>query len=126
MAATDLFFEYVHLNSAPEERHLPPMLAGWQERLDHAATAHEVVEAARDFVATITPEETQQLPPECRPSKLVDAQDVSDFAFTLVRCSCADEWLSHPLLLRMATFFTRANQRLARITADLVVEPPSA
>ena len=100
------------------------MLAGWQERLDAAGTAQEVVEAARDFIATITPEETQQLPPECRPGKIVDQHDVSDFAFTLVRHSCADEYLADPNLFRIATFFTRATQRLSRIMADLVLDPP--
>ena len=102
------------------------MLAGWQERLDAAASAHEVLQVSRDFIATITPEETQQLPLECRPGKLVDHHDISDFAFTLVRHSCADQYLSDPNLLRVATFFTRASQRLSRILADQVLDPPVA
>ena len=84
------------------------MLAAWQDRLDAAATAQEVVDVARDFVATITPEETQQLPVDCRPPKLVDGHDISEFAYTLVRKSCADEYLADEQLFRIATFFTRA------------------
>ena len=91
-----------------------------------AATAQTVVDVARDFIATITPEEAQQLPPDCRPGKIVDGQDISDFAYTLVRKSCSDDYLADELLLRLATFFTRANQRLSQITAELVVDRPAA
>lgn len=95
-----------------------PAFATWQERLDAASSGAEVVDIARDFIATVTPEETAQLPLECRPGKLVDAQDISDFAFTLVRRSCADDFLGDINLLRMATFFTRASLRLSQITAQ--------
>ena len=86
---------------------------GWQGVLDAACSADEVVAIARDFVARISPEEFSALPPGCRPHKLVDADDVVDYAVTLVRESCAGESMSDSLLQQIASFFTHACTRLS-------------
>lgn len=109
----------MNLDRALRQAGQSPATGGWQERLSAATRAEHVVDVARDFCAMITPEEASQLPADCRPGKLVDAQDVSDYAYVLVRLSCADEHLTNPILLKLATFFTRASLRLSQITADL-------
>ena len=88
---------------------------GWQGRLDEACHADEVVAIARDFVARISPEEFSALPVDCRPRKIVDADDVVDFAVTLVRQSCASDTSSDVLLQHMAAFFMDACSRLSRL-----------
>src|SRR6187551_1010393 len=85
----------------------------WQGMLDEAGSPDEVVGVARDFVARISPEEFSALPPDCRPHKLVDADDVVDYAVTLVRESFMSENSSDPILQHIATFFTHACTRLS-------------
>ena len=81
--------------------------------LDESGSPEEVVAVARDFVALISLEELSALPPDCRPHKLVDADDVVDYAVTLVRESFTGEGASDPVLQHIATFFTHACTRLS-------------
>src|SRR5690349_5780034 len=56
----------------------------WQHRIDAARGREEIVAAARDYLATLSPSELCALPEGCRPpSKIVDAEDVSNYAFDL-------------------------------------------
>ena len=89
----------------------------WQHRLDAARGVDEIVEAARDFVAILDPSELASLPPECRPPKIVDAEDVSTYAFELVRSECAEGSATAELVHKLARFFSHASMRLAQITA---------
>jgi hypothetical protein len=91
-----------------------PPLVGWQAGLDAARSAPEVVDVARCFVARISAEEFAGLPVDCRPRKLVDADDLVDYAVTLVRRSCVSEKPSE-LLLQVAGFFTDACHRLSQL-----------
>ena len=94
----------------------------WQERLDCATTEHEVLDVVRDYVATVSPEEFASLPPALRPGKIVDANDVTTYAFDLVREECHDEGMQH-IVQRMGHILSRASIRLSEI---MVVEhkPP--
>jgi hypothetical protein len=88
---------------------------GWRGRLDEATTAHEVVSAAKDFVAAWTPEEIASLPPHCRPGKIVDADDVTAYAIQLAQeCRAADSD-ADPRVHRMGNFFSDASLRLSQI-----------
>ena len=87
----------------------------WQQRLNEAASRRDVVVVARDYVARMSPPEFARLPEPCRPSKIVDADDVTSYALTLVQCSCAGDKLTDQRLQRMAAFFTRASVRLAQL-----------
>ena len=87
----------------------------WQGRLNEAQVPDEVVAVARDFLARLSPEESFGLPPDCRPRKLVDADDVVDYAVTLVRRSCETEMLSDALVHQMAVFFTDASRRFSQL-----------
>ena len=89
---------------------------GWQGRLDDAQGSDEVVALARDFLARISPEEFSRLAPDCRPRKLVDADDVVDYAVTLARRSCATDNLSDALLHHMAAFFNDAARQISRLS----------
>ena len=96
----------------------------WQHRLDAARGVDEVVAAARDFLAIFTPFELASLPGGCRPpAKLVDADDVSTYAFELVRFECAERDETAQLVHKLARFFSHASMRLAQLTArDPVAE----
>lgn len=95
----------------------PHSTISWRGRLDEAAAAHEVVSAARDFVATWTPEEIASLPPHCRPGKIVDADDVTAYAIQLAQnCRAADSDAA-PRVHRMGNFFSDASLRLSQILA---------
>lgn len=88
---------------------------GWQDRLDHAQDGDEIVVIAREFVARISAEEYSLLPADCRPRKLVDADDVVDYAVTLVRRSCATDSMSDAVVEQLASFFTDACSRLSQL-----------
>ena len=90
----------------------------WQERLDDATTEQEVLQVVRDYVATITHEEYASLPERLRPGKIVDANDVTTYAFDLVREECHDEGIQH-IVQRMGHIMSRASIRLSEI---MVVE----
>lgn len=90
----------------------------WQHRLDAAHGVEEVVAAARDFLAILSPFELAALPEECRPpAKIVDADDISSYAFELVRFECAGRDETVELVHKLARFFSHASMRLAQVTA---------
>jgi hypothetical protein len=100
--------------------HVSPHMTGttWQHRLDAARSVEEVVAAARDFVAIFGPFELASLPEGCRPpAKIVDGDDVSNYAFDLVRFECADQAETAELVHKLARFFSHASMRLAQLTA---------
>ena len=90
----------------------------WQERLDDASTELEVVEVVRDYLATVDVEEYASLPVALRPGKIVDANDVTTYAFDLVRQECHDEGIQN-IVHRLAHILSRASIRLSEI---MVVE----
>ena len=89
-----------------------------RERLDDATTELEVVEVVRDYLATVNHEEFASLPPALRPGKIVDANDVTTYAFDLVREECHDEGIQH-IVQRLGHILSRASIRLSEI---MVVE----
>ena len=93
-------------------------IIGWQGRLNEASTRTDVLRLAREFLARLSPADVALLPEECRPGKLVDWEDISDYALVLVKRSCAGDRLADATLQRIAAFFTRATVRLAQITAQ--------
>jgi len=89
----------------------------WQHRLDAAHGAQEIVAAARDYLATLDPAELCALPEGCRPpAKIVDADDVSTYAYELVRFEC-EATETRELVHKLARFFSHASTRLAQVTA---------
>lgn len=88
--------------------------ATWQQRLDVARTPQEVVDIARDFVATFTAYELYALPEPCRPSTKLFAEDIPHLAFELVRHGCATAETAGTVH-RLAAFFAHAAGRLAQL-----------
>lgn len=90
-----------------------PMPSTWQDRLAAASNEAEVVDVARDYVAQFTFEEIGHLPDVCKPEKIVDAQDVANYAVTLMTHHCDDGEGATSPIHRLAAFFSNASARLA-------------
>ena len=86
----------------------------WQERLDSAASESEVVDVVRDYVAELTHAEFTSLPETLRPGKIVDANDVTTYAFDLVRHECREEG-TQQIVRRLAHVLSSASIRLSQI-----------
>ena len=87
----------------------------WHEQLKAASTEADVVAIARDYLATVTPDEIKWLPEHLRPHRLVDANDITTYAFELVRFDCGDHDGMQRLVHRLAHFFSSASIRLSEI-----------
>jgi hypothetical protein len=91
-------------------------VVSWAARVEGAASAHEVVDVARDFLAQLTPYEVHELPASCEPPpKIVDGDDVTAYALTLVRQDCEEDAAHAGLARKMADFFSHASGRLAQL-----------
>ena len=92
----------------------------WATRLAHATSEHDAVAAARDFLSELTFEEIKRLPDICRPFRLVDGQDITWYAMTLLRHQFDAGNKEHGLETRLTTFFSEASVRLAQVTSPMV------
>jgi hypothetical protein len=90
---------------------------GWQHVLDQARSEHEVVKVVREFVASLDYHELARLPAPCRPGKFFDAEDITTFAFEVVRHHCDEAEPTRELVHRIAAFFSHASTRLSQILA---------
>ena len=93
----------------------------WPGNLHAARTEEEVVEVARDFLATFGPTELASIPARLRPPRLRDGKDVTDYAYTLVRFRVDDERSSSALIDRLSAFFSDATVRISQLA--VVAEP---
>jgi hypothetical protein len=84
---------------------------GWQERLDHAATADAVVLVVNEFLSLWTSEEDDGIPAECRLAHISEARQVSTHAFKLAH-RLTGTCLTEPAMYRISTFFTKAALRI--------------
>ena len=93
---------------------IPASSQTWEERLDHAETEAEVTELAREYVAQLEHWEIVLLPDKLRPRKIVDAIDISNYAFELVRHECEDEACAR-LVHKLAAFFSHCSMHLSQL-----------
>ena len=91
------------------------MTVSWQSRLNDAHTEAEVVDVTRDFLATVSPYDIARMPAHCRPRKIVDANDITQYAFLIVRHNCDDGEGTARVAHKLASFFTSASIRLSQI-----------
>ncbi len=91
------------------------MSVSWQDRLDDAENVHDIVEIARDFLATWDRHEIAAIPKACRPGKIFDAEDVTAYAFQLMQRNCEGEWGAGPLMHKMGSFFSNASVRCSQV-----------
>lgn len=92
---------------------------GWQGQLDHATRPEAVLAVARDYLAQVSPEEIAQLPEDCRPQRLVDADDVATYALELAHRQASPN--TPEVLHKLAAFFSDASTRLSQILAETSV-----
>jgi len=102
------------------ESPLVPMT--WQDRLTAATSESDVVGVVRDYAATLSPGDISRLPEPCRPGKFFDANDVTSYAFALVRHDCTDGVATARLVRKLSAFFSNASIRLAQIMAGTNVQ----
>jgi hypothetical protein len=87
----------------------------WQMLLDGAHTEQDVIHVARDFIASFTPHELELVPEQCRPGKVVDADDVSRLGYDLTVHRGDDAAPAGAVIESFARFFRDATERLAII-----------
>jgi hypothetical protein len=104
------------LSETPRQSERKLRSLGWQGQLDQATRPEAVIVVARDYLAQVSPEEIAQLPENCRPGRLVDATDVSDYAFELARRQSSPD--APEVLHKLAAFFADASMRLSQILAE--------
>ena len=95
------------------------VFASWDERLDAAANNGEVMDVARDFVASLDTFEIAVLPAVCRPPKLRASSEISAYAFDLLAYECSAEDPPYKIINKLAIFFAQAASRLAQIHAPV-------
>lgn len=86
----------------------------WLDRIDTAVSVEEVLDVVRVYLAHLTPPEVAALPPKCRPRKLVDGNDIAEYALDLVRETCTDE-AGTPLVLKIAAVVSHASSRVSEL-----------
>ena|SRR5688572_29240960 len=91
----------------------------WRTLINSSTNEDEVVAMVRDHLARYSPQEIARLPEECRPPRIRDAEDVSQWAFELARTHCAQSGDddNETVLERMLEFVTQAGQRLSELKA---------
>lgn len=99
-----------------------PVAISWAQRLKSSRTEAEVVDTARDFLATFSPYDLARLPVACRPGRLVDGSDINELAFVLVRNDHDDGQGTARCVHRLTQFFTNASVRLSEVTAARAAE----
>ena len=96
-----------------------PSMPDWRRHLIGATNEHEIVNLTREFLATWGPEEISLLPPDCRPGRIVDADDISQWAYDLARAHTSLRYDDEQdlLLVRLLAFMSEASVRMAEVKA---------
>jgi hypothetical protein len=98
---------------------LRPSMPDWRRHLLSVASEHEIVNLTREYIATWVPEDISLLPEECRPGRIVDGEDISQWAYALARAhtSLRYEGEQDTLVMRMLAFMSEAAMRMAEVKA---------
>ena len=87
----------------------------WQERLDFCRTEREIVEVARNYLASFDHFEVSRLPDQCKPTRLVCGSDVSHYALALTHYGFSERDRNAELIHRLAAFFIQAHMKLSHL-----------
>lgn len=87
----------------------------WQMVIEATQSEQELVQVARDFIASFTPHEVDLLPAECRPGKLVDGDDLAAYSYDLTLHRWDDNDDAAAVIQSFTRFFADASERLAHI-----------
>jgi len=88
----------------------------WQALIAGASTVGEVVAVAQEFVATFGSNDLANLPPDVHPGRLHDADDITAYAYELMRCHRPSD-AAGDALDRLSVFFSQAATRIAELSA---------
>lgn len=99
----------------------------WRNLILASAQEDEVVELVRDHLARWSTEEIVRLPADCRPRRIHDAEDISQWAFALATNHCAGTAAGEDerLLEQMLEFVTQAAIRISELQSA-PAEPDTA
>lgn len=86
------------------------------DNLLHVTSEDEVVELVRVYLGSWHPEELAEIPAQCRPGKVRDAEDIGDCAYELTKARIAASG-PQALLVEMETFFAQACSRISELEA---------
>jgi hypothetical protein len=89
----------------------------WEDEIDRAQSAAEVIVLARDFVASLDDFEIAQLPASCKPRNFASASDITSYAFDLLSYEITTNDGTAKVIFKLAAFFAYASNRLARFHA---------
>jgi hypothetical protein len=93
----------------------------WYQRVDTAQTPGEVLGIARDYLASLTPEDLVTVPDDCRPGQIRDQSDIDFWNLRLAE-ELRTIWGTRrdgQMVTELAQFFLHASVRLSRLA-----EPP--
>ncbi len=88
----------------------------WQEKIEGACTAQEIVGIVRDYLASHH-YEIARLPAACRPSSMIDAADVGAYTLALVRHHVEIVGRKGDFVHRLTAIMVLANTKISRLLA---------
>jgi hypothetical protein len=96
-----------------------PLEGHWREAIDGAATEHELMSVARDFVAAFPQDDLAALPSAWKPRRLTNARDVSLITYRLAQAYCRPKLEAdhEPGMRAMLAFFQTLSGRLFAVRA---------
>ena len=86
--------------------------------MEGASSTEQVLAITHEFLATWSANQIARLPVQCRPVRILEADDIALYAFELVREQCLDASRGMELQ-RMAAVFALASQRLSQLMANV-------
>ena len=91
----------------------------WFAQIDRAKSIGEALGVARDFIASMTPQEMGMLPAACRPGRVRDEQDIEALHACLVESYRDSRATGEELdtLQRLTSFMVRLSIRLSELGA---------
>jgi hypothetical protein len=103
-------------------------MKSWYRQINAARSWQELLQAARDYIASLSPAEWVSLPEHCRPSRV---KGIDDLAFW--RDGLAEEYLKvahapdqNDVLREMLAFFTAAAERASEMCGTAVPQGEEA
>jgi len=98
---------------------MPSAMTTWFAQIDRAKSIPETLGVARDYVASLTPQELGLLPEQCRPGRLRDEFDIEALHACLVETYRESRATGTELdtLQRMTSFVVRLSIRLSELGA---------
>jgi len=93
-----------------------------------ARTPHELLNVAREFIATFTPAEIASVPEACRPARIKGTDDLHHWHQRLAEAFCegAPRAAQSPAHTRLLSFFTAACDRARELEAGDAANDVSA